>query len=785
VDKNDSDPITRPLYLLMLSWFLQSGQVSNWLFSLLQWNCIGRSISIDPLGFQNFHMGTDGMKIEYEFTKSDQSGEKVKGKNIYANPLDPHQCLFTGMGIFLSLNRGSFDNSHHFFIRAGKIGSAAKKYCSDMVSLFKAHKVVAEQYCRIERTGSHGTRKGAGTYSTSGTTFPPPLSSVAHPGDWSQGHVFDVYLQFADPGDQYLGRILAGLDPNTSDFALLPPHFTIPSTNQDIDEALVMCFGNLAEKYRFKGQLMFCLASMVHHIDWIRDTAARDPQHPFNALPILRCPNRFAKLKGFVSTRASTYLSQPTGIPPHVNQLQVIREVALSLQDVVLKLDELAIRIHDTVIKAIETNDIQSGNVTMQTLKEHLHEFGNQLSTNILKKLEEQGLLLPAGKLSQQLALQVDSPESNDFDSGTGTGGTAIESRNLPTHVYQVQGTDCMNWDVPSNYNFPRKMSLENGWQAWILGFPGHQVLGDDSILIHAPVRPIRKVRPQFLPNLKLKNDLKTQWTPVFAMMEEGIASLGVPPNSYGSWSSEAHVTQLYVMGREYLRRRASYIWLMPKSRPESWAISHWSKKLSRSEIEKNGNASDLEMLPAPKKCNRSHPFFAKSSMTIVDRMLVLGEEEGTYTPKKRRKSTVNHAAITPESSSTNPTELLLEEEDKDSKMKTENVQQIARLGIQDHRSSNEILFFVKDSSIPDSEYTAMSRNKNVPTIPTLAIRRVNLENLQSQGKMLDSFVVTAYFKTLGRQYFHDGVRVVDDTFIKWLALDSHADEEKVSVSYG
>jgi hypothetical protein len=38
-----------------------------------------------------------------------------------------------------------------------------------------------------------------------------------------------------------------------------------------------------------------------------------------------------------------------------------------------------------------------------------------------------------------------------------------------------------------------------------------------------APLRPARSIRPQFLSTKKLNDDLKTQWKPVFALMEEGI----------------------------------------------------------------------------------------------------------------------------------------------------------------------------------------------------------------------------------------------------------------------
>jgi hypothetical protein len=716
------------------------------------------------------------MKIEYEFTKADQCGEKVKGKNIYANPFDPRQCSFTGLGIFLSLNRGSFHKRHHFFIRAGKIGSAAGKYCIDLVSLLRKHQAIAEQYCRTDRTGSHGTRKGAGTYSTSGTTFPPPLSSVAHRGDWSQGHVFDVYLQFADPGDQYLGRILAGLDPNTSEFASLPPHFVVPSTNKDVEEALVICFGDLAEKYCFKGQLMLCLASMVYHIEWIKETAATFPGHPFNLLPILRRPGLVQRLKAAaVSTAPSEYLSQATGIPPHVNQLRIIKEVSNSLQSVVLKLDDLLVHISHSVLAAIESNDIRSGNVTMNSLKEHLHDFGNELSIQILQKLEREGLL-SVPRTQHQVAV-----EDNDVAIG-GEETTA----NLPTYSYRVKGSECTNWDVPLNYCFPQKISRENGWQAWVLGFPGHQGKGADGSLIPAPIRPVRSIRPQFLSTKKLRDDLKTQWKPVFAMMEEGILLEQVdnesrnklPKNS--SCCSEALVSRLYEVGTAYLMHRASYIWAGPKGRPESWAISHWSKKLSRGEIERFGSPTDLQNLPPPTKCNRSHPFFSR--LIVVD-----GRGVTNSTPARKRRpqlespgvSTAEEASIAPAKHSNLRDENVVLEEghdtnDKNKKKHKKNtaVLLVAHLGIHDCRTSNEIAFKVFDSSIPDSQYRKLSRNPK-SQIPTLDIRHSSLENLKSQGKMLDSFVVTAYFKTLGRQYYNDGVRVVDDTFMKWLTIDS------------
>ena len=54
--------------------------------------------------------------------------------------------------------------------------------------------------------------------------------------------MFEVYLGFADPGDQYLGRLLSGLLPNEASYDALLPHFTCGMENQYISEAMNLCF---------------------------------------------------------------------------------------------------------------------------------------------------------------------------------------------------------------------------------------------------------------------------------------------------------------------------------------------------------------------------------------------------------------------------------------------------------------------------------------------------------------------------------------------------------------
>jgi hypothetical protein len=76
-------------------------------------------------------------------------------------------------------------------------------------------------------------------------TCPPPIPSIARHGEWSMGSVLDVYWHFAEPGDHFLGRILAGLDPKKSSFATLPPHWKLvsPMANEHVTLAIEMLYG--------------------------------------------------------------------------------------------------------------------------------------------------------------------------------------------------------------------------------------------------------------------------------------------------------------------------------------------------------------------------------------------------------------------------------------------------------------------------------------------------------------------------------------------------------------
>jgi hypothetical protein len=171
---------------------------------------MARSISIDPLALHNISISEDHFVFRHDSTTTDKEGEKIHNKKaVYCNPLDPLVCTGVSLGIWLSLEQNSFqDNSEKIFLRHGaKPGSAAHRYCEQLLNIMKMSQDIVQTF--ITNMSAHGLRKGSATHVACATAAPPPIASIANRGDWSLGKVLDVYWQFAEVGDSYLGCCLA------------------------------------------------------------------------------------------------------------------------------------------------------------------------------------------------------------------------------------------------------------------------------------------------------------------------------------------------------------------------------------------------------------------------------------------------------------------------------------------------------------------------------------------------------------------------------------------------
>jgi hypothetical protein len=470
------------------------GNIFVWTFTVLQWNCIGRSASIDPLGIHNLGIGAaDSYKIKYDDSKSDSTGEKVSPKNMYANPFDPTICSVTALGIWLeNLNETFTATKDSIFIENGEIGTAHHRYCCQLVEILKDYIDIVRQYCRPDRANNHGVQKGSATYAISWTPCPPPLPAVAKRGELSQGTIFNIYLLFAEPGDNYLGRILSGLDPNSGDFAVLPPHFDLSPCHPYIKEALKMCFGNILNLYEdtnggLAGVFTMFLASIVFHMDtFIRPIIERDSKHPFATIPLLQAPELLRRLQEKVTVDKTSNLNQPTGVPPQVGHtirferaIQVVTHTLKTVQD-------QGQTLQDVVIRAIESRDAQAGILTITQLEERLKKHHDQLE----ELLHES----PNTRVGQDTA-------ANDQ-----TQNPSLVNQRRPLYNYGGR----LGWHAPQGWNFPTKTLRKSGWRLWLKGIPG-------------VVRPFRSLDPKFLPSNAVKDRFKLEWRHIFQMMENAI----------------------------------------------------------------------------------------------------------------------------------------------------------------------------------------------------------------------------------------------------------------------
>ena len=88
------------------------------------------------------------------------------------------------------------------------------------------------------------------------------------------GSVKDRYLQYEKAGDQYLGRVVSGLDVNGVFFAVSPPYFENDGNNDDVREKVYQLLKDyMVEGYSIKGEVLhllyYCFASLCYHYDFL------------------------------------------------------------------------------------------------------------------------------------------------------------------------------------------------------------------------------------------------------------------------------------------------------------------------------------------------------------------------------------------------------------------------------------------------------------------------------------------------------------------------------------
>jgi hypothetical protein len=328
-------------------------------FLILEWNLMARSENVVHAHILHVEWSADCLVFRFVKSKGDQTGRNSDQEwHVYANPHNPEICAVLALACYLFSNPGIFSaadvEDEVVEVEGGGAGNQKKggqlfpggnQYDRFIECL---HRIVGK-YPQVflglgispGDLGSHSARKGASSHACSGSTVSPPMVSICLRAMWSMGHVKERYLQYEKAGDQYLGRVVCGLDVNDVTFAVSPPFFEFDDTRQEGGDVRTSRVYSLLKDYMVQGDTVpasvhhifyFCFASICFHFDFLKQVL-----HEKNKL---RASHFFTHIP--VEVKAAATVRYPwdrtemtptlTGIPPHITILANFRTLMVEME---------------------------------------------------------------------------------------------------------------------------------------------------------------------------------------------------------------------------------------------------------------------------------------------------------------------------------------------------------------------------------------------------------------------------------------------------------------------
>ncbi len=454
------------MYKLVNKWLIEMGgkdAIFARAYLLCTWNLICRTENTSLICHKHFLWRSDAVGIPFAHKKTNQEGDsrKTKPRHCYPNPLDPYVCLFTGVFEYLSCFPQVLEDPDGLLFPGQSQNDRFAGILKDVLLLHET--MVNDMGYAVDDLGPHSIRKGGTTYLTSGSTSGPTGSSVNIRGGWSHNSVRDVYMLYEKAGDQYCGRILAGLLVMSGDFSVLYPEFvnvTVGSSVQEVEQqkedvstsvriVLRSIFGEglLPASYMF---LRVGLASSLHH----RETLCESyPMSSIIRSTSLYTSREVLELKALVRISKlgdkDCYAQRVTGIPPHV----VVTSLLEQLHE---KVDGLVPSFIAKLNQAMDDRTF-NGTISEARLKQIIDDNQQQLLIEIRKQ----------NKHDNQLMAPEELPPP-----GTVVCNESVEDENGVTRreqVYLWNHKDGKLRRVPPDWTFPNS-TLSVLWDHWCCG---------------------------------------------------------------------------------------------------------------------------------------------------------------------------------------------------------------------------------------------------------------------------------------------------------------------------
>ena len=285
-------------------------------FLLLCWNLMARSVSVAHIMYDHISWEEDALCINLGKTKGDQEGKNSFPRHVYANPMFPEICPILGFAIYIFCKGYQREGSSRLLFGATS-QDRFSKWLSTACS--KNKDTIVAMGLIISDIGTHSFRKGIATVLANQPGGPSAISIWLRAG-WSLGSVQSRYIFEGAGGDQFVGRAASGLDLNSEEFAVLPPHFDQTNgpvlTTTEWEEILPGYTSFYPEQFRVA--IPYLLASLIYHMDWLQQKLK--PQHPL-FLQRVYTSGIINKLKSKVllgNFKNKQSGLQASGVPPYV-----------------------------------------------------------------------------------------------------------------------------------------------------------------------------------------------------------------------------------------------------------------------------------------------------------------------------------------------------------------------------------------------------------------------------------------------------------------------------------
>jgi hypothetical protein len=188
-------------------------------FLLLLSSNTGR-LHLDHLQWQD-----DCLIVYFAHQKNDHQGKWAAfGWHLFCNPFNKYVCPVFFHSLWLALNEEMTMLSGPLFP-----GSNQHLWFNKFFRSFlnEHSQLVHACGCDPDLLGVHSFWKGALTFLSSGSTGGPTSGAIHQRAGWSQGKVNNTYILFERAGDQFIRRIISGLNIHQHTFAVLPPRFGV------------------------------------------------------------------------------------------------------------------------------------------------------------------------------------------------------------------------------------------------------------------------------------------------------------------------------------------------------------------------------------------------------------------------------------------------------------------------------------------------------------------------------------------------------------------------------